>query len=81
MKKLLIGGIVVLALLTTIMLWENVRHYFDNTVEAVQQEKEVELTLEALTTARAESWLKSPEALEYAKNQVRGDIIEELSKQ
>lgn len=80
MKKLIIGAVVVLSLLTTIMVWENVRDYFDTSVEYVQEEEQVELTLDALTTARAESWLKSPEALEYAKNQVRGDIIDELSK-
>jgi hypothetical protein len=84
-KKLVYGALAIMSLcLFTIILWEQVRDgffaNFDNTVSVSREEERAELTLEALINAKAESWLKGAEALEYAKNQVRGEVIDELSK-
>jgi hypothetical protein len=84
-KKLVYGAIAIISLcLFTIILWEQVRDgfftVFDNSVEMTREEAQVEFTLDALISAKAESWLTGPEALEYAKNQVRGEVIDELSK-
>ncbi len=84
-KKLVYGAIAIMSLcLFTIILWEQVRDgffsVFDNSVEMTREEEQVEFTLDALITAKADTWLGTPEALEYAKNQVRGEVIDELSK-
>jgi hypothetical protein len=84
-KKLVYGAIAIISLcLFTIILWEQVRDgfftVFDNSVEMTREEEQVEFTLDALITAKADTWLGTPEALEYAKNQVRGEVIDELSK-
>ena len=84
-KKLVYGAIAMISLcLFTIILWEQVRDgfftVFDNSVEMTREEEQVEFTLDALITAKADTWLGTPEALEYAKNQVRGEVIDELSK-
>jgi hypothetical protein len=83
-KKITYYALSVLTLsLFTIILWEQARDTFfanfDPRVEMTREEK-VELTIDALINARAESWLKGPDALEYAQNQVRGEVIKELSK-
>jgi len=71
-------------LLTTVILWEQARDnfftVFDNSVEVTREER-VEFTLDALIADRANSWLKGPEALEYAKEQVTSEVIKELSKE
>ena len=84
-KKITYYALAVFALsLFTVILWEQVRDEFfktfDNSVVVVREEEKVELTLDALINAKAEAWLNGPEAFEYAKNQVRGAVIDELSK-
>lgn len=84
-KKITYWSLGVFALcLFTIILWEQVRDpffsNFNTTVEVVREEEQVELTLENLIKAKAETWLKSPEALDYAKTQVTESVIDELSK-
>jgi hypothetical protein len=84
-KKITYYALAVFALsLFTIILWEQVRDSFfatfDNSVTVVREEEKVELTLDALISAKAESWLKSPEAAEYARTQVTEEVINELGK-
>ena len=84
-KKITFWTAVILAdLVLTIAVWEFVRDDLialipDNSVEYVRQDAEP-TTVEGIVEARAYSWLKGPEALEYAKKQVTGELIEELSK-
>lgn len=83
-QKITYYSLAVLSLcLFTVILWEQVRDEFfanfDTTIVVTQEEK-VELTLEALIESKATSWLKSPEALEYAKSHVTEDVINELGK-
>ena len=84
-KKITYYALAVFALsLFTIILWEQVRGsfftVFDNSVEMTREEEQVEFTLDALISAKAETWLGSPEALEYARTQVTEEVINELGK-
>lgn len=75
-------GVVSLCLFTVI-LWEQVRDgFFANfdTEVSVVREDPVELTLDNLINAKAEDWLLSTEAMEYARTQVTEDVINELGK-
>lgn len=49
--------------------------------EPVQYINEQPANIDEVIQNRAEEWLKSPEAYEYAKNKVTETLVEELSKQ
>ena len=63
---LILGAVVVATILLT-KEGEEVQYFAPPTVEEV-------------VTNRAEKWLQTPEALEYAKNKARTELVEELSK-
>jgi hypothetical protein len=65
-------------------MWEVVRPTVvalipDNSVQVVRESADP-TTVEGIIEDRAYSWLKSPEALDLAKNKVTEDLVEELSK-
>lgn len=49
--------------------------------EPVQYINEAPANIDEVIKTRAEEWLKSIEAYEYAKNKVTETLVEELSKQ
>lgn len=49
--------------------------------EPVQYIKDEPANIDEVIQNRAEEWLTSPEAYEYAKNKVTETLVEELSKQ
>lgn len=83
-RKIVLASLATFAVaLFAVILWEQVRDdffsRFDNTVE-MRSVEPVEFTLDALIDEKADSWLKSPEAYEYARTQVTEDVINELGK-
>ena len=64
--------------------WEQVREdvvdRFTGETQVVEQQDKQPTTIDGLIEEQAHSWLKSPEALKYAKAQVTEKVVEELSK-
>lgn len=72
-----------IVIVPSIVGWEGVRDHvfalFPSDVE-VSQVISRPTTIDGLIEERAQSWLKGPEAFEYAKEKVTDEVIRELSK-
>lgn len=75
---------IIVLMLATIIGWEQVDGrladwYEGETITYIKQDV-VPTTVEGIIDAKARSWLKGPEAYEYAKEQVTKQLIDELGK-
>jgi len=75
MKSILVKGIGIVAILSAVIL-----STFLLTKEGETVQYFAPPTVEEVVAVQAEKWLQSPEALEYAKNKVREELVTELSK-
>lgn len=78
-----IGAVVFLSL--AIFGWEQIDHriadWYDGEPVIYKKAEPSVVTVDALVNQRAEAWLNTPEALEYAKKVVTNNLLDELGKQ
>lgn len=77
-------GIVVL-IVVSIVVWEQlhsrVADWFNGEPVVYERQEQSPVTLETLVSQRAEAWLSTPEAMEYAKKVVTNNLLDELGKE
>ena len=84
-EKIVYSSIGLLVLSVAVIYgWEQIRQpifdTFNGETAVLERSVSKPTTIEGLIEEQAQSWLQSPEALDYAKQQVTEKVVEDLSK-
>lgn len=71
--------------IATVVFWETAVEekldaWFNSDPITIQRQTEIPTTIDEMLNQQAKDYLKSPEAFEWAKEQVTRETVEELSK-